>query len=135
MNALFALGSLRHNLGAKIAQARQSRFFHDRISAGLLVTGLVVNVLNVVLLMLHIPAVPADIPVRYSSLQGFDGLGPWYSPFYLALFGLGVTLVNGVLSYQAFGRSRLAAFYLLAGSVAVGLFCLVISNAFATVAQ
>ncbi|HSX00824.1 MAG TPA: hypothetical protein VLF67_01160 [Candidatus Saccharimonas sp.] len=133
MNALLSLGSVRQKFGSKLAEVRQSRFFHDRISAGLLVLALVINGANLVWLILHVPAVPADIPVWYSSLHGFDGLGPWYSPFFIALFGLAVTGVNGTLSYQAFGRSRLASFYLLAGSVVVGVLCLVISNAFATV--
>lgn len=134
MNML-PLGSIRQNLTKSIMDVRASRFFHDRISVALLVSGLIVNGLNFVLLAIRIPLVRTDVPVRYSSLGGFEGLGPWYSPFLIALFGLSVTLVNGVLAYQAFGRSRLASFYLLAGAVVVGLFSIIISNAFAMVGQ
>jgi hypothetical protein len=135
MNALPSLGSFRQNLSVKLQDVRESRFFHDRISTGLLIGALVANGLNLALLTLHLPVVRTDVPVRYSSLTGFEGLGPWYSPFLIALFGLSVTLVNGVLGYQSFGRSRLASFFLLAGAAVVGLFCLIISNAFVMVGQ
>ncbi len=135
MKALPPLGSIRRNLKTKFADVRQSRFFHDRLSVALLVVALLTGALNLILLLFHIPAVRTEVPVRYSSLGGFDGLGPWYSPFLIALFGLSITVVNGVLAFQAFGRSRLASFYLLVGAVVVALFCLIISNAFAMVVQ
>lgn len=135
MNVPLPLESVRQNVNARLDEIRRSRFFHDRISMILLVGALAVNVVSLGMLLLHWPAVHADIPTRYSTLGGFDALGPWYSPFVTALFGPAVTLVNGVLAYQAFGRSRLASFYLLCGSVVVGLFCLIIANAFATVVQ
>ncbi len=135
MKALPPLGSIRQNLTSKLNDVRQSRFFHDRLSMWLLASALVIGGLNVVLLALHIPAVRTDVPVRYSSLGGFDGLGPWYSPFLTALFGLSIALVNGVLAFQAFGRSRIASFFLLVGANVVTLFCLIISNAFSMVVQ
>jgi hypothetical protein len=135
MKALPPLGSVRRNLSTKVTSLRESRFLRDRLSVSLLLVALVIAGLNLVLLLFHMPTVRADIPVRYSSLGGFDGLGPWYSPFLVALFGLSITVVNGVLALQAFGRSRLASFFLLAGSCVVTLFCLIISNAFAMVAQ
>lgn len=101
----------------------------------MIVVALSISVFNLGVLLLHVPAVKADVPVRYSSLNGFDGLGPWYSPFLIALFSGAVSVVNGVLAYQVFGRSRIASFYLLAGAGVVALFCLIISNAFAMVAQ
>ncbi|HSX02340.1 MAG TPA: hypothetical protein VLI05_03420 [Candidatus Saccharimonadia bacterium] len=130
MKALPPLGSIRQNLQKKLNDVRQSRFFHDRLSLFLLAGALLAGCLNLVMLALHLPAVHTDVPVRYSSLGGFDGLGPWYSPFLIALFGLSITLVNGVLAYQAFTRSRIASFFLLIGSDVIVLFCLIISNAF-----
>lgn len=135
MKALPPLGSVRRNLTTKFITLRESRFLRDRLSVTLLVVALVIGGLNLVLLMFHLPTARVDVPVRYSSLGGFDGLGPWYSPFLIVLFGLSITVVNGVLALQAFGRSRLASFFLLAGSCVVALFCLIISNAFAMVAQ
>jgi len=95
-----------------------------------------VGAFNIVLLAPHISSMrTAVIPVRYSSLGGFDGLGSWYSPLLIALFSVSISAVNGVLAFQAFSRSRLASFFLLVGSVVVALFCLIISNAFAVVGQ
>ncbi len=101
----------------------------------MLVVALAIGGFNAVFLLFQVPVVRTDMPMRYSSLYGFDGLGPWYSPFLIVLFGLGVSVVNGVLAYQVFDRSRIASFYLLAGAGVVALFCLIISNAFATVLQ
>jgi hypothetical protein len=135
MKALPPLGSARRNLTITLARVRESRFLRDRFSVSLLVVALVIGGLNLVLLLFHLPLSRGEVPVRYSSLGGFDGLGPWYSPFLIALFGLSITLVNGVLAYQSFARSRLASFFLLVGAGVVALFCLIISNAFAMVAQ
>lgn len=135
MKALPPLRSIRRNLSETASQVRESRFFRDRLSMSMLVVAFVIGVFNLVFLLLHMPVVRADVPVRYSSLNGFDGLGPWFSPFLIVLFGLGTSVVNGVLAYQVFDRSRIASFYLLAGAGVVALFCLIISNAFVMVAQ
>jgi hypothetical protein len=135
MKALPPLGSVRRNLTTSLATIRESRFLRDRLSVSLLVVALIIGGLNLVLLLFNLPVTRGEVPVRFSSLGGFDGLGPWYSPFLIALFGISITLVNSVLAYQAFVRSRLASFFLLVGAGVVALFCLIISNAFATVAQ
>lgn len=133
MKALPPLGSLRQNLSIKLHDVRQSRFFHDRLTVILLVTALIVGGLNLILLLGSVH--PSSLPgaVRYSSLDLGYTLGPWYYPYVVAFFGLGVTLVNGGLAYRAFTRSRLTSFYLLTGSVVVSLFCLIISNALGVV--
>ncbi len=135
MKGLPPLGAFRRSLSVKINDVRASRFLRDRISVSLLVGALFTSGFSLVLLTLHLPAIKTDLPLSYSSLTGFDGLGPWYSPFLITLFGLTVTVVNGVLAYQAFTRSRLASFFLLAGAVVVTLFCLIIANAFTGVGQ
>ena len=112
------------------ADVRNQRFFRDRISVGLLVTGLILNGVNLITLMLHVRPSEGQVPVRFSSLTLFDALGPWYFPFLIALFALAVTLVNGLFAYHSFSRSRLASFYLLIGSDVVAIFAFIISVAF-----
>lgn len=74
-----------------------------------------------------------DVPVHYSSLGGFDALGPWYQLYAIAIYGFGVTAVNTVLANLSFGRSRITSFFLLTGSFVVALFCLIIGTAFAVI--
>lgn len=135
MNALLPVGSLRRRLSLYAQHVRQSRFAYDRLSLSLLGGALMVNLVNLAWLALRAPVLRADVPLRYSSLGGFEGLGPWYGPLLMAAFGLGVTLANGLLAYRAFERSRLASFYLLGGAGVVAIFGFIISNAFATVGQ
>jgi hypothetical protein len=135
MKALPPLGLAKQSLSTKIQDVRDSRFMRDRLSLSLLMAALAINLLNLVVLAVHVPANHPEVPLRYSTLGGFVGLGPWYSPFLIALFGLSITLVNGVVGYQAFTRSRLASFFLICGSAVVALFCLIISNAFIMVTQ
>ncbi len=123
---------MREDLAHRIHEVRESRFFHDHMSVWLLVVTLAITTLNLVLLALHVPTERAHIPVQYSTL-GFGNagppLGPWFTPFLIAGFALAATIVNGVLAYQTFGRSRVSSFLLLAGAGVVALFCLVIANA------
>jgi hypothetical protein len=136
MKGLPPLGALRRSAQTKFKEVREARFFRDRISVSLLLAGLIVSGLGFVLLMLHVPPTHTDIPVRYSSLGGgFEGLGPWYSPYLIMMFGLAIVVINGVLAFRAFVLSRLASFYLLAGAAVVSIFCLIVANAFATVSQ
>ena len=74
-----------------------------------------------------------EVPIHYSSLVGFDQLGPWYQLYSLAAFASGVTIVNTALAIRSFGRSRVSAFYLLLGSGVVALFSLIIALAFSAV--
>lgn len=116
-----------------LTDVREARFFRDRLSVGLAVVALIINGLNLLWLGLHVHPIEGQVPVRFSSLTLFDALGPWYFPFLIALFGLGVTLVNDMFAYHSFGRSRLASFFLLITSVVVAIFCFVISSAFGVV--
>jgi hypothetical protein len=116
-----------------IADVRNARFFRDRLSVMLAVLALIINGVNLVWLAFHVRPVEGQVPVRFSSLTLFDALGPWYFPFLIALFGLGVTLINDVFAYHSFSRSRLASFFLLITSVVVAIFCFVISRAFGVV--
>jgi hypothetical protein len=125
--------ALRRTIQERLLDVREARFFRDRLSVTLLISALIINGLNLLWLGLHVRPSEAQVPVRFSSLSLFDALGPWYFPFLIALFGLGVTVVNDIFAYHSFGRSRLASFFLLINSVVVGIFCLIISGAFGVV--
>ncbi|MDB5179030.1 MAG: hypothetical protein JWN01_973 [Patescibacteria group bacterium] len=134
MNGFPPLSSLRRTLQDSLNDVLKQRFFRDRLSVAILVGALLVNGLNLVGLVLRVHPTDVPVPTRYSNLGGgFDLLGPWYSPFLIVFFALGVTLVNGYFAYHGFGRSRLASFFLLTGSGVVAIFSFIISMAFGVV--
>jgi hypothetical protein len=126
--------TLRTQVTTAISSWRQQRLFYDRLSVSLLITALALNVLNMVVLILRIRPTDYPVPIHYSSLKSFDMLGPWYDRYWIGIFGLVVTLVNAWLALASFQRSRIASFFLLAGSIVVGIFCIIIANAFVAVA-
>lgn len=133
MNGTQSIRALRQTISTTIRDIRQSRFFGDRLSVVMLVGALVVCGLNFVVLALRLGPTDSLVPVRFSSFTLFDALGPWYFPFFITLFALGIILVNSYFAYQSFGRSRLASFFLLTGSGVVAIFSFIISNAFGAV--
>jgi hypothetical protein len=133
MNGFSPLGALRRTFQDILTSVLGQRFFRDRLSTGLLVGALVVNGVNLVSLALHVRPTETQVPIRFSSLTLFDALGPWYFPLLIALFALGVTVVNAFFAYHSFGRSRLASFFLLIGSAVVAIFSFIISTAFGVV--
>jgi hypothetical protein len=133
MNVWPPLSTLRRSIQDTLEGVRSSRFFRDRMSVALLSGALIVNGLNFLMLGLRLRPTESQVPVRFSSLTLFDALGPWYFPFLIAAFALGVTLANGFFAYQGFGRSRLSSFFLLTGSGVVAIFSFIISMAFGVV--
>jgi hypothetical protein len=133
MNGFWPLGTLWRTIQSSVDDVRESRFFRDRISLMLFAGALIINGLNLFTLALHVRPIEGEVPVRFSSLRLFDALGPWYYPYLIALFALGVTLANSYFAYHSFGRSRLASFFLLAGSAVVAIFSLIISTAFGAI--
>jgi hypothetical protein len=134
MNGLGALGSLKRTIQIRLADVRQARFFHDRLSVGLLMGALLVNGLNLVALALRVRPTETLVPTRYSNLGGgFYALGPWYFPILIALIAAVITMVNGAMAFQSFSRSRLASFFLLSGSAVVAIFSFIISMAFGAI--
>jgi hypothetical protein len=117
----------------RFAQIREARFFEDRMSLGLMITALSLNVAGFLILLPKVHSTDLQVPVGYSSLDLGYTLGVWYFPYLVVAFGLGVTLINSALAYRAFTRSRLASFYLLAGAVVVAIFSLIIANALGSV--
>ena len=134
MNVLPPLGNVRRNLLPRIDEMRKSRFFRDRLSLSLLVGSLLVCALNLVLLVIHVRW-SSVAPVGYSSFQVGYVLGAWYYPYLIMVYSLLTVIINAVLAYMLFNRSRLASFFLLTGGGVVAIFCLIISNALAQAAR
>lgn len=135
MKGIPPLKALRRTLEVNLEDMRTSRFFRDRLSVTLLVSGLIINGLTLVTLAMRLKPMDGEWPVRFSSLTGFDPdmLGPWYYPFEIGLIALAISVVNGFFAYHSFGRSRLASFFLLVASGVVAIFSFIIANAFGVV--
>jgi hypothetical protein len=117
----------------RFAQIREARFFEDRMSVGLMIVAMGLNIVGFLLLLPKVHPTDLPVAVSYSSLDLGYTLGGWFFPYEIILFGIGVTLVNSALAYRSFSRSRLASFYLLAGAVVVSVFSLIIANALGAV--
>lgn len=131
---MYSLARLRQQIIVGTKSWREQRLFHDRLSVSLLLTALTLNIGNLVVLVARIRPTDYPVPIHYSSLKSFDMLGPWYDRYWIGVFGLVITLVNAYIALASFQRSRIASFFLLAGSVVVGIFCIIIANAFVAVA-
>lgn len=127
MSLLTRLSQLHPN------QLRQHSMLADPISLATLIIAVIINVLTLILLALKLRQVDYPVPIHYLSFVGFDQMGAWYQNYRLGAFGVAVTVVNTVLAARAFGRNRLASFFLLIGAAAVAVLCLVISSAFTAV--
>ncbi len=123
--------NFKNQLGTAISGIRGQRFFQDHLSLALLLPTIGFNLLSFIMMLVRLHPTSFAVPIHYSSLNGFDQLGPWYEPYRIAVFGTTVTIVNTSLAAYSFGRSRIASFYLLIGSFVVALFCLIIGTAFA----
>jgi uncharacterized BrkB/YihY/UPF0761 family membrane protein len=113
----------------RVAAVRATKFFNDRLSVSMLVLALLFNGLTFVILVARLHPTDLLIPVHYSSLSGYDELGNWYQGYLNGGYALGLTLINGILAYRVFSRSRITSFFLLVGAVVAAMFCLIISNA------
>lgn len=127
MSSPRAIASLR------LEEAKSHRLWRDRLSLGVVLLAVSINLLALALVLAKLRPLSYSVPVRYTSLAAFDTLGPWYALYAIPFYGLVVTAANVGLAMKAFGRSRIASFFLLLSAVVVGLLCLVISNAFVSV--
>lgn len=128
MNPKASLDRILKYSRSTYTQVRRSRFANDRLSSGMVVGALIISALTFLSLFASVhPA--SQGAIRFSSLDVGYTLGVWYYPYLVAIFGLGVVIINSILAYRAYGRSRLGSFFLLAGSVVVVIFCLIIANA------
>ncbi|MFI5240766.1 MAG: hypothetical protein ACHQUB_03605 [Candidatus Saccharimonadia bacterium] len=124
---------LFHRFSRSLQQIRSQRFFQDHLSLALILPALGFNIVTLLIMIFRLHPTNFSIPVHYSSIGGFDQLGPWYQTYWIAGFGFMVTLCNTALAAYGFGKSRIASFYLLTGAFVVALFCLIIGTAFAVV--
>lgn len=92
-----------------------------------------INVIAIIVVTAKLRPLNYAIPVRYTSVGGFDTLGPWYALYAIPMYGVVVLAANLGLAMRAFSRSRIASFFLLLAAVVVALLCLVIGNAFVAV--
>lgn len=120
---------LRRILGDRITHIRTTRFFNDRLSLSIMVLALAFNALTFAVVIAKLRPTDLPIPVHYSSLSGYDQLGAWYQGYLNAAYATILTLVNLVLAYRSFNRSRITSFFLLVGAVVAAMFCLIITNA------
>jgi hypothetical protein len=125
--------SLPANPAAAIRKLSGQQLFRDRLSLTILIPTLLINFSTLGTVLIKVQPSNVAVPVHYSSLEGFNVLGPWYQLYYLGVFSLAVTIANTFLAAAAFNRSRLTSFFLLAGSFVVALFGFVITSAFLAV--
>lgn len=120
-------------VGPSLSAMRGHPIFSDKISIWVLAAAILLNIFNLLVLIFRVRRANYPVPVHYSSLVGFDQVGSWISIWRIGLFAIGVTTFNGLLAAKAFQRNRLASFFLLLGSVVVGLLGLIITSAFAVI--
>src|SRR5690242_8335412 len=113
----------------KFQQLKSHRFFGDRLSVLILVLNLALVIATLVILVIRVRPSAVPVPVHYSSLVGFDRLGPWWELYSLGLFSLVVIATNTALAIASFTRSRITSFFLMSGAFVVAIFALIISLA------
>lgn len=129
MKKLPLLGQLQRSWSKRLSVLREHRFFKDRISVTILVLDLIINGVTILILLLRVRPTQFPVPVRYSSLVGFDRLGSWVQLYDIGVFSVLVTITNAILAIYSFSRSRITTFFLLAGAMVVAAFSLIISLA------
>jgi hypothetical protein len=127
------MSSPRAIASSHLDAAKEHRLWRDRLSVGVVLLATAINILALVLVAARLRPLSYSVPIRYTSVGGFDTLGPWYALYAIPLYGLLVLGANVGLAMKAYTRSRIASFFLLLAAVVVALLCLVISNAFVSV--
>lgn len=132
MIALQRAGELSVRLQPYVQQLRTSMLWRDRLSLSLIGVAGGLNLLGLVLALVRIRPSEYPVPVHYSSLSpgGIDALGAWYLQYATSMFAIVITIINTLLAVALMRRLKIAAFFMLVGSVVVALFALVITNAF-----
>ena len=126
---MFGLTNLQRVIADRITEIRTTKFFNDRLSIGMMILAFLFNALAFVVLVARLHPTDLPIPVHYSSLSGYDQLGPWYSGYMNGIYALALTIINSFLAYRCFTRSRITSFFLLVGAVVAAMFSLIIANA------
>lgn len=117
----------------RIGQLKSHRFFSDRLSVLILVLNVALALVTLVILIIRVRPSSVPVPVHYSSLVGFDRLGPWWQLYSIGLFSTLVIAINTALAIASFTRSRITSFFLMSGAFVVAIFALIISLAITAV--
>lgn len=128
-----SLQALPNRLRDYVLHLQGQRIFRDKLSVAVAALSLALNALTLILLIMRLRPTEFLVPIRYSSITGFDMLGKWYEIYNIGIFGLAISLANIFLAMKAFNRSRITSFFLLGSSLVVGILCLIISLAFVAV--
>lgn len=120
-------------MSQKFAHLKSHRFFTDRLSVTILVLNLALAVVTIATLIIRVRPSAVPVPVHYSSLVGFDRLGPWWQLYGIGLFSIAVIAINTALAIISFTRSRITSFFLMSGAFVVAIFAFIISLAITAV--
>ncbi len=99
--------------GQSFQKLKAHRFFGDRLSVTVLSLNLLLAAITIAVLILRVRPSSVPVPVHYSSLVGFDRLGPWWQLYSIGLFSLLVIITNTALAIASFTRSRITSFFLM----------------------
>jgi hypothetical protein len=127
------MNSARNIASSQLEAAKGHRLWRDRLSVSVVALAVAINALAVISVLIRLRPLSYEVPIRYTSVAGFDSLGPWYALYAIPAYGILVLAANVGLAMKAYNRSRIASFFLLLAAVVVALLCLVISNAFVSV--
>jgi hypothetical protein len=105
------------------SEARYVRWdiWHDRLAQGVLLGGLVVNVVLFGLLLFRYPLLPDAIPMHWDAAGSVDRIALRQEVFALPVFGLITLLANDGLGAVLYRRERVASYMLWSGAVLVQL--------------
>lgn len=121
--------TVRHGLKDPGRAARsiwQKPLFRDRLFIGFLVVAVVLSLIVVVSILIKVRPKDFVVPLQYSTLEGFDGLGSWYRVYLYGLFSIMVTVANIILALYCYPKSRITSFFLVLGTVVINIFTTVI---------
>lgn len=113
-------------LQKRIDHFRSQRIFKDKLFSTFLVLSLLALLAVITVLVVSVRPKAVVVPLRYSTLQGFDALGGWYRLYIYGIFSLLVSLGNTLLAVLLYQKSRIASFFLVLGTLVVNVFTLVI---------
>ena len=111
-------------LASKAADLPASRMLRDPLFKWFLIPSIILCLAIILLLVLNVRPKDFVVPLQYSSIQGFDVLGPWYHVILYGLFSLLITAGNLVLASFVFEKSRITSFFLVMGTAVVNLLIL-----------
>jgi hypothetical protein len=128
-----SLAGVGEKLSHNFQTVRSHRFFADKLSLLVLVCNIALVIITIIVLLIRVRPSSVPVPVHYSSLVGFDELGPWWQLYSIGIFALLVVVTNTGLALMSFTRSRITSFFLMAGAFVVAIFALIISLAITAV--